>query len=101
MIGTTGPKISSRMIRISSSTPASTVGAMKRPSNPGTSRGPPVTRSAPAASASSTSSVTASAWPAETIGPISVSQLRGSPTVSRSVSRTTPSRKRSATDSTT
>ena len=30
--GTTGPKISSFMIRISSSTPASTVGAMKRPS---------------------------------------------------------------------
>ena len=74
---------------------------MNRPSKPGTSRGPPVTRSAPLLIASSTSSVTASAWSAETIGPISVCQLIGSPTVSRSVSRTTPSRNRSATVSTT
>ena len=72
MIGTTGPKISSRMIRISWVTPVRTVGAMKLPPNPSTSRGPPVSRSAPAASASSTSSVTMSDWSSETIGPISV-----------------------------
>ena len=82
MIGTTGPKISSRMIRISSSTPASTVGAMNLPLKPGTSRGPPATRSAPPASASSTSSVTTPNWSSETIGPISVSHSIGSPTVS-------------------
>ena len=40
-----------------------------------------------------------SAWSVETIGPISVSQSVGSPTVSRSVSRTTPSMYSSATDS--
>ncbi len=34
-IGTTGPKISSRMIRISSVTPPSTVGAMNFPLKPG------------------------------------------------------------------
>ena len=90
MIGTTGPKISSFMIRISSSTPASTVGAMNLPLNPGTSRGPPATRSAPASSASSTRSETTPNWSSETIGPISVSHSIGSPTVSSPARRTTP-----------
>ena len=35
MIGSTGPKISSRMIRMSCVTPVSTVGAMKWPLKPG------------------------------------------------------------------
>ncbi len=100
-IGRTGPKISSCMIRISGFTPVRTVGAMNLPGKPGTSRGPPVRRSAPLAIASSTSSVTVLNWSSETIGPVSVVHSSGSPTVRRSVSRTTPSRKRSATSSTT
>ena len=100
-IGSTGPKISSRMIRISCVTPVRTVGAMNLPEKPGTSRGPPQRRSAPVATASSTSSMTISNWSSEIIGPISVAHSSGSPTVRRSVSRTTPSRKRSATSPTT
>ncbi len=74
MIGTTGPKISSCMIRMSCVTPVSTVGAMKWPLKPGTSTGPPQRRVAPAAIASSTSSHTSSYCSRETIGPISVFQ---------------------------
>ena len=101
MIGTTGPKISSLMIRISSSTPARTVGAMNLPVKPGTSRGPPAARSAPLESASSTSSETTPYWSSETIGPISVSHSIGSPTERSLALRTTPSMKRSATSLTT
>ena len=101
MIGSTGPKISSFMIRISWVTSVSTTGAMKRPSRPsGRSAGltgPPVSFLAPLATASSTSSSTMSAWSSETIGPISVSQSSGSPTLRRSVSRTTPAMNSSAT----
>ena len=89
------------MIRISCVTPVSTIGAMKLPSMPLISVGPPVSFLAPFSTASSTSSVTIFAWSSEIIGPISVVHSRGSPTVSRSVSRTTPSRKASATSSTT
>ena len=96
-IGSTGPKISSRMIRMSCVTSVSTVGAMKWPLKPGTSRGPPHSRFAPEAIASSTSSHTRSYCSLETIGPISVVHSSGSPTVSALASRTTPSMKRSAT----
>ena len=101
MTGSTGPKISSFMIRMSCVTSVSTTGAMKLPFMPLTLVGPPVSFLAPLLTASSTRSVTIAACSSETIGPISVVQSRGSPTVSRSVSRTTPSRKRSATSSTT
>ena len=47
MIGSTGPKISSFMIRISWVTPVRTVGAMKLPFIPFTFVGPPVSRLAP------------------------------------------------------
>ena len=94
-IGSTGPKISSFMIRISCVTPVSTTGAMKLPSIPSTSVGPPVSFVAPLSTASSTSSVTIFACSSEIMGPISVVHWRGSPTVSRSVSRTTPSTKAS------
>ncbi len=97
--GRTGPKISSLMIRILCSTPVRIVGAIHAPGEPGISRGPPHSRSAPCAIASSTSSVTVSAWAGLTIGPTSTSQLWGSPSSSRSVSRTSPSRNGSATSS--
>ena len=94
-IGTTGPKTSSRITRMSGRTPVSTAGRKKGGS------GPPQRSSAPPATASSTSSVTRSSCSVETIGPISVSQARGSPTRSRRAPSTTPSMKRSATSRTT
>ena len=100
-IGSTGPKISSRMIRISCVTPVSTVGATNLPESPATSVGPPQSLVAPEATASSISSTTISYWPSEVIGPISVSHSSGSPSRSFCVSRATPSMKRSATSRTT
>ena len=61
-IGTTGPKISSRMIRMSCVTSGQHGRARRtrRPRSPGTSTGPPQRSSAPFATASSTSSLTSS-----------------------------------------
>jgi hypothetical protein len=56
--GSTGPKISSFMIRISCVTPVRTTGAMKLPFIPSTFVGPPVSLVAPFSMASSTSSLT-------------------------------------------
>ena len=93
-IGSTGPKISSFMIRISCVTSGEhdrgDEAALALAIALSPSVGPPVSLVAPAATASSTSSLTIAACSAETIGPISVFHSSGSPTVSRSVSRTTP-----------
>ena len=102
MIGITGPKISSFMIRMSCVTSVSTVGAMKLPSGKlSISRGPPQRNVAPLATASSIRSLTRSNWSFETIGPIAVSHLVGSPTLSAPASRTAPSMNLSATSRTT
>ena len=92
-IGTTGPKISSRMIRMSCVTSVRTVGANHGPS----STGPPHSSFAPFATASSTSSRTSSNCSFDTIGPISVFQSSGSPTRSFFAPSTTPAVNRSAT----
>src|SRR5215213_237538 len=94
-IGTTGPKISSRMIRMSWVTPVSTAGRKNG------SSAPPQWSVAPFATASSTSSLTSSSCSRETMGPTSVSQSSGSPTVSSLAPSTTPSTKRSAISLTT
>src|SRR5919112_2823536 len=94
-IGTTGPKISSRMIRMSCVTPVSTAGRKNG------SSAPPQWSVAPFATASSTSSFTSSSCSDDTIGPISVSHSTGSPTRSAFAPSTTPSVKRSATSFTT
>ena len=84
--GRENPRIPGKFIAptvLSSSTPERTVGAMNLPGNPGISRDPPATRSAPLDSASSTSSFTSPYWSSETMGPISVSHSIGSPTAAR------------------
>ena len=77
MTGTTGPKTSSRMIRIEWSTPVMTTGAMNLPPpGPRPRPAPPVRTSAPFATASSSSSTTLSYCISLFIGPIWVVGLR-------------------------
>ena len=71
--------------------------AIDRPQAELDAAGPPQRSVAPAATASSTSSLTVSNCSRETIGPISVSQLNGSPIRSLRAPATTPAMKRSET----
>ena len=77
----TGPKISSRAIRIPSDTAPKTVGSMKLPpSRPGAeARCPPASNSAPSLLPESRNCSILVAWRAEMMGPISVSGCNPSP----------------------
>ena len=92
----TGPKISSHQTLASCGGEPSRVGARQRPSS---TSSPPVSSSAPAATASSIHSLTRSRSPGVISGPTSVSGSSGSPTVSVSTLATRRSVKASATSS--